>query len=436
MTTACHGMLRTVGAGMALMTGTLDAGAEESDGAVSARVPETEVLGSGWWERWEKVRSGWSTNGVSFDFSYTGELWGNIAGGRRTGVVYNGSLVMVSDVEFEPLLQWRGARLRAVGIVPHGESVSAQLVGDLQTVSNLDTFRDGPMLLELWLEQAWMDDAWSVRAGLLLADVEFAGSDAGELWLNSAFGWPAGISLNTRHTGPAYFRPAAGARVRWSPDGSWEIAAGVYDGDTFDGDPWEDDGPDFDLTADGGAFGITEASWRWVEGDTTSGQRTRARFWGGAWGHTADHVAPLNPALSSPHGGLYAGAERHWYCTADAASPRCSAYARVGWSPDERSVADWCSDLGWRVNGVVGSRDALGLGLAWVHLSDAFRAAESEAGRSWRPRRGELVLECTWRFEVTSRWMVQPDYQWVISAGGRGEIADAHVFGVRSSLRF
>ncbi len=210
---------------------------------------------------------------------------GNVAGGRRTGGVYNslGAAGVAGDLDALTHGGWPGARFEASALWIRGGSVSGQFAGDALAASNIDGF-DSIRLFEWHLEQAIAGERASLRAGALTADSEFLGDDAVAALSNSAFGWPATISANLPGGGPVWPTAALGARVHVSPAAAWDVRAGVYDGDTSD-DPEglpikSQHGVHWELSPAQGAFAIAEVQHGGDDGAT----RLRA----GAWLHTGE----------------------------------------------------------------------------------------------------------------------------------------------------
>lgn len=384
--------------------------------------------------RFEAWREGLEASGVAVDVGYFGEVMGTAAGGLRQGAIYEGLAEATLDLDLGRLVGWQGGRFQVSGIQGHGESPTAELVGDVQGLSNIDVFRHAAMLYELWLEQSMGSGMLAVRAGLVAADTETTYTAPGALFLNSSFGWPASIALNTVDTGPAFFRPAAGVQLRVRPAVGWQVHLGVYDGDTFDGDREEDGELSIRWGEDDGTFGMVEVSRWWGGDEDAPGGRIRL----GAWGHTLEVPAHLDSGDLGRLAGVYGGAEQVVWRDGTRVDRTLAIFTRLGWSPPERSVAEWSGDTGACFSGLLPERsgDSLGLGLAWVDLSGDYRAAAADPVAGYLPREAEVVLEVTWRVGVAEWLAIQPDYQWVIADGGRGEVEDAHVVGLRTEVRF
>lgn len=381
--------------------------------------------------------------GIHFQAGYIGETMGNVSGGIERGMVYNGLVEAALDLEFGRLTdRWQDGRFRVSGIFPHGRSPSGKLVGDVQTVSNIDGY-DSVSLYELWLEQDFWQKRVSLRLGQLLADAEFAGTSYGGVLLNSSFGWPAFISGSTRNTGPAYYRAALGARVRVALGDALDLQAGIYDGDSIDdpaGRPSRNPhGVNFELSEQQGAFVIGEAVWKLNQEEKSEGLPGTYKL--GGWLHTARFADQLNPARNHRSNfGLYVAAEQMvWRESGADKSPSqgLGLFFRAGGSPADRNVFSFACDGGLHYHGLLPGRedDVLAVGLAYVQISDDFRRGEKAAGATILSDH-ELALEVSYQMQLKPWWSVQPDLQWIHHPGGSRALADALVVGLRTRITF
>ena len=315
----------------------------------------------------------------------------------------------------------READTRAVAISAYasvlwveGRGPTERILGDFLGASNAEAFQS-LRLYSWWLEAARGD--WSLRAGALLADEEFACTTPGGALINSSFGWPAFISANTLNTGPAYYAAALGARLAWVNDSGWSARAGVYDGDAFDSAAGDDHpnrhGTHFALGGDQGAFFIAEAG--------LAPPASANRFTAGAWAHTADFADPGTGALRRGNHGAYLIAERT--LRGRPGEPgNIEAHVRVGCSPDDRNAVAWAYDTALAATGLLSARpdDTVALGLAEARLSPGL------AGQDY-----ERVFELSYTAPLNDWLSVQPDLQYVQNIGAADGGADAWLFMLR-----
>src|SRR5580698_466799 len=68
--------------------------------------------------------------GYVYRFNYTGEVFGDVSGGERTGAVYTGLLQGTLD------WHWGGWTAHGDLYFPHGQSLTEKDVGDFSVLSN------------------------------------------------------------------------------------------------------------------------------------------------------------------------------------------------------------------------------------------------------------------------------------------------------------
>lgn len=380
--------------------------------------------------------------GLVFGLLYTGEGFGNPAGGRDQGAVYNGLLTGALDIEFEKLTGWKGVTFHALGYYPHGPSGTAKHVQDLNVYSNIDAY-DSLRLFELWLETSLFDNVVNLRFGQLAADAEFAVTQGGALFLNSSFGALSLFALNT----PAPIYPQGGPAVRLrlnSPDARFYLQAGVYSGNADAdrlGDPspgapvggtaYNNRGLRFPISVGNqGVFSIYEAGFLLNAGPNARGLPGAYRV--GGFFHTdtfsdlrrdvdgrslADPDSPADGRARARAGnfGVYAVADQVVYrrpglpggrrgdvaqsasapvnnpadSAADAAGteapegPELRVFGRVGFTPADRNLVSFYAETGFNFRGLLPNRprDVFGAAFSYAGISGDLRGLTRDANR-------------------------------------------------------
>lgn len=390
---------------------------------------------------WGGLRDRISDHGIDFEFSYTREILGNLTGGLETGVGFNGLIDLGVNLDLDKLTRrWKGGRFRVSAIIPHGNGISPK-VGDVQGVSNIEA-HDSSRLYELFIAQSLWEDRLAIKAGNLLADHDFSVTSYGEVFVNSSFGWPAFISLNTLNTGPAFYAAAPGAHLKIRPCEHWYFQTGVYDGDSLDdpaGDPEVNaSGVQWELSGDQGAFLMAETGYR-LNPDDAAG-RLPGTYKLGGWYHTAPFTKFETGNATRGNYGVYVSSEQLLWREPDQppeGRQGLGAFFRIGFSPDDRNMADYALDTGLNYRGLFPGRDqdTIGLGAALAHASDPFRDLQRNHGAAF-PDDHEWALEFTYKFALAPWFTLQPTFQWINNPGMSGELDDAFVIGLRSKLTF
>lgn len=113
-----------------------------------------------------------------------------------------------------------------------------------------------------------------------------------------------------------------------------------------------------------------------------------------------------------------------------------SWFARVGYSPSGGAVLRAYVDTGFAYRGLLPGRDddVAGIGVVWGGLTSGAQQAIDDEGF---PSTGaELVIEATYRWQITPWLSLQPDVQVVIDPGARSDLGTAVVTGLRTAIRF
>lgn len=426
------------------------ASAAESEPLITGQQDGAAVPDGGtWWERagatgdWLGQRTALERAGVEVFGGYAAEAWGNTTGGLQRGAVYTGMLDWGVTVDFEQMAGWRGASAQTTWLWVSGRNASDELVGNLFTVSNLAAL-SAVRMLEVWFEQRFAGDLLSVRIGQITADSEFAVTEVGRLFINSTFGWPSYLSSNLPDSSPAYPMGALGARIAAHPTEWLGLQSAAYYGDPFAQD-FGSSGFDIDVD-DVGWLWMNELhlDWRGVAGDTA--HPGRAAF--GFWLHTDQHPAgePADLGVYDACHGFYLVLEQRLVREAgvpatpatggDDDAQGLSWFTRIAYSPSGASALHAYIDTGLAYTGLLPGRDAdvVGIGVVWGHVSGSERDAITAEG--FVPADAELVIEATYRWQITPWLALQPDLQVVIDPGARRDLGTAVVTGLRTSIRF
>lgn len=422
-----------------------------------------------------------SEKGVDFSLTYTAEVYGNPVGGAKRGAVYNGLLDLSLDIDLEKIAGWSGGKFHVGALYPHGTSGTQKFVGELSTFSNIDYY-DSTRLYELWLQQNLLEDRISLRAGQLDIDEDFASSDFGGLFPNSAFGNSSAFSANLPES--TYATLALGARLKIEPFAGAHASFAIYDGNaaTALGDPSPDAAASTDfnkhnlnwaLRGDEGALLACEIGYAFHQpeesaeapADGAKGSNhqtvTAPRALGGSYKAGVIHhtdtfsktfdvqLADLGSSLArtQPRGArgntvLYLVADQEVWREPGSTDDGLGVFARAAFAQTDRNFLSHAWEVGAVYRGLwqTDAADQLGLGFAFLDVSkriaDATLAANHRDGTHFTKPDYEAVVELTYQFHVTPWATMQPDAQWIIHPGGSRDIDNALVIGFRTEIAF
>jgi porin len=432
--------------------------------------------------KWGGFRDTLSDQGIDVAFSSTSEGMGNVSGGVRRGAAYNGLLEFGLDADLEKLVGWPGGTFHVHAVYPHGSPFSERYVGDLGGVTNLE-FYDSYRLYELWVEQTFFEERFSMRVGQMGADEEFWVSDYGLLFLNDTFGTPAAVGGNMPVA--SYPLAALGIRLRLEPVKGWSAQLGVYDGnaapavngdfspDAADTNEFNHYGSRVSLRRDEGAVLVFEMAYRFNQPELERpafhqvqrhpdpepgrGERGLAGSYKvGVTYHTdaftdiydatlsalGSSLAPTAPRGAEGNYAIHFVADQELFRERGSDVQGLGAFARGAFAPPGRNFFDRSVEGGVRYLGPLPGRDEDELGLACRYLgisdrvADATRAANHRDGTRESEPDYEVVIELTYNMHLTPAVTLQPDVQYVIHPGGSGAQDSALIIGLRTTFAF
>jgi porin len=420
---------------------------------------------------WGGWRTKLSEHGVDFEFVYGASVPNNLAGGIKTGSLYQGVLLMTLDLNSDKLVGYHGGTFHASSLWLNGaKPFSADYVGDLNKVNLLD-FPNSFRLWELWYQQKLLDDKVSVKFGELVVDGDFIVPEyynsLGQLnFLNQTFFYPT-MAFNVydipgfppQHHGlPSTPYAAPGAVLRWDPTPKIYAQAGAYSG----APDLTSSGTQFIPSPSQGALIYSEIGYRVNQQTNDTGLGGSYKL--GAWVHTGPFdnvydgmtaaVFPGTPVgLIENNYGIYLLAEQQLYLEhgkADPAQQGLVGFFRVAESPADRNLAELGIDGGFVYKGLIPKRDwdTVGLAGSYLKISDDIRNAQQDINNTVVGLGGtpvftrladyEGVIEADYKAQVTAWWTVQTSLQRVLHPGGgiTADIPNAWVFIVQTTLRF
>jgi porin len=186
-----------------------DAAAETAGVAAEAPAwPESTLSGD-----WGGARQRLFDAGVQVDLAYTADYLRNHSGGLQRGGAYMGNLNLAVQLDGEKLIGWQGGSAYLALISNSGGRFNLNKVGSFMGVDNLEAPVNRSGVFEAWLQQSFLDDRASLRAGLYPIDSEFYVTDSSASSSIRRSGWrpkPPTSAVSPAHRS---MRPAAMAHV-------------------------------------------------------------------------------------------------------------------------------------------------------------------------------------------------------------------------------
>lgn len=367
---------------------------------------------------------------LDLSVTYTADVWTNARGGRRRGARYLNNLDVTLTIDTEKAIGWAGATVFVYGLYNNGESLSEELIGDVQVASNIDAGVQAARLYEAWVEQRLIEDRLSLKAGLYDLNSEFDTSDSAGLFVNSSHGIGPDFSQSGEN-GPSIFPVTSLAlRIDYELGDNWLARAAVLDG--VPGDPGAPRRTTIELGGGDGALVVGELNY--LDDETKLAL--------GAWRYTArfeDILATqlaADPVERRGNDGVYALAERKLSNEAADADQGLSGWLRFGLADPRFNPVRSYLGGGLVYTGPLPGRDEdqIGIAVARVRFGERYRRASALAGQSLEA--GETNIEITYRMPLTPWLTLQPDVQYVLDPSGVPGRRNALAIGLRTEIGF
>lgn len=351
------------------------------------------------------------------DASYTADVMAIVTGGIDTGARYLDLLVLKLGGDIAAPWEAGRGKFGLQGMYTNGSTISDELVGDLQAVSNIEA-RQALRLYQAWYQFGGED--WSIRAGLYDLNSEFDVNETGALFLHSSHGIGAEIG-QTGENGPGIF-PVSALTLRAAYEGK-RINARFAVMDAVPGDPDDPSSNRVELRSDDGVLAVGEFEIPDAKG---------TRVWAGAWRYSAELEQPFVGGEPRKNDGWYIGAERPFSMR----SRKAAWFLRYGEAEERINPFASYLGLGIVVEGPFPSRcaDRFGIALASARTGRAYR--EYLAAQGATPAQRENAWEMTYRAQVSERWAIQPDVQFVQAPSANDLTDDAWLVGLRVEFAF
>jgi porin len=385
------------------------------------------------------MRKWLSERGLTYSFVLTSEGHADVAGGMRQGAVFQGKLETIVKADLEKMFGLKGLSFFTNSFVIHNTGgIRRDYTGSFNTISNIEALAT-TRLSELWLEQKFVNDTFSVRFGQLAADAEFFIADY-SVWLMTS-DWPSITAQNLPSGGPAYPLATPGVRLRYDPNKQFSFLLALFNGDPSGPGPEDEQiknryGVNFRVTDPPLLMG--EAQYRYNQDSSASGL---AGFWRlGFWHHFGEFDSqrfdqnglslanPLSsgiPARLRGTDGIYGIVDHQLYRPKGGDKDSgISVFSRIGVSAPDRNQLELYWDGGITFSGMLASRpdDKFGATFLYSQISRDAAALDRDiiafTGVPQVIRDYELNFALAYQAQLVPGWILQPAIHYVIHPGG------------------
>ncbi len=408
--------------------------------------------------------------GVTLSIQETSELFGNLTGGIKRGLSYDGATQFGLNVDMEKAMGIKGGQFFVDALQIHGRGITASHLNALQSVSGVEA-EATTRLWELWYQQS-LGDKLDVKIGQQSLDQEFIISQYSATFANATFGWPVLPAADLPAGGPAYPLSSLGVRLRLKPTDSLTILGGIFDGNPAPGtgDPQKLNASGTTFNVHNGALLIGELQYTInqprAEGSASSQPgglpgTYKIGFWYNNERFSdlrydtsgVSLASPLSNGARATHRGnwsLYAVADQMIWRPSGESPRSLGVFARVMGAPSNRNLVNFNVDAGVVLKAPFKGRDndALGLAVGYANISSSASALDRDTAALTTPgypvRSAETVIEATYQYQVAPWWLLQADFQYFFRPGGGipnqaeggARIGNEAVVGLRTVVSF
>lgn len=343
---------------------------------------------------------------VTLQAGYILDTFGNV-GGIKDGAAVLGRGDLTASFNGSAIGLPRG-EIYVDLMTTNGSQLSSRLVGDAQTVDNIDA-PNSLRPLEAWA-QYYLTRHLRAKLGLIDLNAEFDVQDVGALFLNSSAGIGPAFSQSGKN-GPSIFPITSSGAILDYRFRHAAVRIGLFDalaGSTVDPNRLVIRWPGAD-----GSLLVGEVDLQLADSATL-------RF--GAWryGHELETLLPQAGRGRSE--GAYGVIEGQlWHDRSDRL--RLDSWIQIGLANDTVNQIGAYAGGGFVLHS---GSDKLGLAAYQARLGDPAIAAAALDGT--RRYRAETTFELTWSHRVLDYLTLQPDMQYVIHPSWRPDRSNALVF--------
>lgn len=412
---------------------------------------------------WGGLRSQLENQGVVFTLTQTSDLLGNVNGGVKRGVEYDGLFQPQIDVDLGKLAGWSGLSAHVAGYVVQGKGLSQTNLQNIMTVTNTEYAPAGSKMGEFWIQQKFFDDVVALKVGQIEADLNFDTIASAAFMVNSTWGWPAIWSQNLPGSGPTYPNAVPGAQVIVTPNPTWTFQGAVFNGDPYGRKP-DANRTGLDFPLGDGVLSFLEAAYNLNPGGAADGKMPGVYKFGGWYNSRrfdslsmASDGQPLAADTGAPpqsfkgNYSLYASFDQAIWRDANTDDQGPNVFGSLHYSPqNDRNQVNWFVEGGLSYKGLVDGRplDLTAIGFGHMNMSRSWvnnvKYANTYQNANQPIPNFETFIEFDYQ-AVVSPWLaIQPFMVYVINPGGRAPqpqnsqlpINNALVIGVRTNISF
>ena len=412
---------------------------------------------------WGGLRSRLEERGVVFTLTQTSDVLGNVNGGVKRGIQYDGLFQPQIDMDLGKLMGLPGLSAHAAAYVVQGKGLTQTNLQNIMTVTNTEYAPAGTKMGEFWIQQKFFDDVLAVKLGQIEADLNFNTIASSAFMVNSTWGWPAIWAQNLPGSGPTYPNSVPAAQVVITPNSTWTFQGAVFNGNPTGKNP-QGNTTGLDFPLGNGVLSFLEGAYNLNPRGRGDGRMPGVYKLGGWYNSQrfdslsmANDGQPLAAESGAPpqsfkgNYSLYASFDQAIWRDANTDEQGPNVFGSFHVSPqNNRNQVNWFFEGGVSYKGLIDGRplDQTALGVGYMNMSSAYvnnvKYQNAYQGINQPIPNYESFIEFDYQ-AVVSPWLaIQPFMVYGVNPGARAPqpqnsqlpINNALVFGVRTNISF
>jgi carbohydrate-selective porin OprB len=384
---------------------------------------------------WDGRRSRLAAEGITFDFYYISDFFGNPYGGESQGFTDWGRIRGTVDVDLGKLTETNAPTFHITALWQNGGDLGTKYLGSIANPSSLvssPTFR----LDSWWFQQALFNKHLLLRGGQFGGQDTYGFQEYYSSYLLEPLGYAFGNLFSATYES---FDPAStpAAEVKIVPNKHLYVKSAVLSGNR---NPYADDTTGFRFVIKDAPVVASEVGYLTGPPDLNASSLSRKIYPGkykfGSIYNTGNFTDPVNQVTSRGNYLLYFMANQAIYRQDPGSNRGVDVNFAIDWSPEDVNQQNEQITGGIRLNGPIARRgkDTFALGFVDSKISDHFN--RSYALQSLPRLSSEEAFEANYMFQA-SQWLVlQPAVEYFEHLGAKPHGGNGVGAGFRLKISF
>ncbi len=372
---------------------------------------------------WSGKRTHLAENGIDIQPKYTLDSFAIVSGGIKTGTDMLDEIDFTTRIDGKKLWGIEGSSGKVYFYRNNFGHPNRDYVGSAQGIDGDESSHDFTHIDEAWLQQNFLENKYSVLAGLYDFTYEFYQTDSSGIFLNPTFNVGSEFSNSGGNGASIYASSALAVRLKTQPTDNSYIQVAIMDG--IPSIPYNPKRPNYQLYTKNGALILSEI------GLTPTG----GKFVIGAWTYTKG-APDLVTNQNRDSYGMYVTLEKQLYINPKNSNESLTGFFRIGKTDGNTTIFSYAWSGGINYAGLFPSREYGVFGLAALQAVNSNKYLQEELSEGINLKHRESGIELTYQDYIIPGVLLQPDIQYIFNPSGNPAAKNALILGLRTEIFF